>query len=48
MATHFSVLAEEMPWTEEYGGLQSTGRKESDVTEHKNPLLLSMLKWVHE
>ena len=33
MATHFSVLAEEMPWTEEYGGLQSTGRKESDTTE---------------
>ena len=25
MATHFSVLAWEMPWTEEPGGLQSMG-----------------------
>ena len=33
MATHSSVLAEEMLWTEEYGGLQSTGHKESDMTE---------------
>ena len=32
-ATHSSVLAEEMLWTEEYGGLQSTGHKESDMTE---------------
>ena len=24
MATHFSILAWEMPWTEESGGLQST------------------------
>ena len=27
MATHFSVLAWEMPWTEEPGGLQSMGLK---------------------
>ena len=33
MATHSSILAWEMPWTEEPGGLQSTGRKESDTTE---------------
>ena len=25
MATHFSILAWEIPWTEEAGGLQSTG-----------------------
>ena len=33
MATHFSILAWRIPWTEELGGLQSTGRKESDMTE---------------
>ena len=25
MATHFSILAREIPWTEEPGGLQSMG-----------------------
>ena len=25
MATHFSVLAQKIPWTEEPGGLQSIG-----------------------
>ena len=33
IATHSSILAWEIPWTEEPGGLQSTGRKESDTTE---------------
>ena len=33
MATHSSILAWRIPWTEELGGLQSTGRKESDRTE---------------
>ena len=28
MATHSSILAWEIPWTEEHGGLQSKGRKE--------------------
>ena len=27
MATHSSILAWEIPWTEEPGGLQSTGHK---------------------
>jgi len=27
MATHSSILAWEIPWTEEPGGLQSMGRK---------------------
>ena len=33
MATHSSILAWRIPWTEEPGGLQSTGRKKSDTTE---------------
>ena len=33
MATHFSILAWRIPGTEEPGGLQTTGHKESDTTE---------------
>ena len=33
MATHSSILAWRIPWMEELGGLQSTGRKELDTTE---------------
>ena len=33
MATHSSILAWRIPWMEELGGLQSTGRKQSDMTE---------------
>ena len=33
MATHSSILAWRIPWTEELGGLQSMGRKESDTTQ---------------
>ena len=34
MATHSRILAWEIPWTEEPGGLQSMGsKKESDMTE---------------
>ena len=32
MATHSSILAWRIPWTEEPGGLQSMGHKESDMT----------------
>ena len=32
-ATHSRILAWRIPWTEEPGGLQSTGHKESDTTE---------------
>ena len=43
MATHSSILAWRVPWTEELGGLQSMGRKESHTTErihfHKARLL---------
>ena len=42
MAIHSSILAWKIPWTEEPGGLQSMGCKESDTTEQLNteyPLL---------
>ena len=32
MATHFSILAWKIPWTEELGRLQSMGSQESDTT----------------
>ena len=31
MATHSSILAREIPWTEELDGLQSMGLQESDT-----------------
>ena len=36
MATHSSILAWRIPWTEEPGGLRSTGSQESDMTEGLN------------
>ena len=33
MATHSSILAWRIPWTEEPGGLRPWGHKESDTTE---------------
>ena len=37
MATHSSILAWRIPWTEEPGGLQSMGsQKESDMTQQLN------------
>ena len=33
MATHSSILVWRIPWTEEHGGLQSMGLKESDMSE---------------
>ena len=32
MAAHSSIVAWEIPWTEEPGGLQSMGPKDSDMT----------------
>ena len=34
MATHSSILAWRIPWTEEPGGYSPKGHKESDTTEH--------------
>ena len=36
MATHSSILAWKIPWTEEPGKLQSHGVAESDMTEQLN------------
>ena len=33
VTTHSSILAWRIPWTEEPGGLQSTGHKELDTNE---------------
>ena len=35
MATHSSILAWKTPWTEDPGGLQSTGLQKSYTTEAK-------------
>ena len=36
MATHSSILAWEIPWTEEPGGFKSMGSQESDTTKRLN------------
>ena len=43
MATHSSILAWRIPWTEEPGGLQSLGQKELDMTERLSTHSLSSL-----
>ena len=45
MATHSSVLAGRIPWTEEPGGLQSMGHRELDSTECLRP---HRRRWVKE
>ena len=44
MAIYSSILAWRIPWTEELGGLQSMGRKESDTTERLYFTSVSALK----
>ena len=44
MATHFSIIAGIIPRTEEPSGLQSMGRKESDVTEPLSTMKQRQLK----
>ena len=36
MTTHSSILAWEIPSTEEYGGLQSMGSQESDMNKQQH------------
>ena len=36
IATHSNILAAEIPWTEEPGGLHFLGSQESDTTERLN------------
>ena len=44
MATHYSILAWEIPWTEESGGLQSMGsqrvRQDLETKQQQQCLLL--------
>ena len=42
MATHYSILAWRIPWTEEHGGLQSTGlqRVGHDIASKKQQQFL--------
>ena len=40
MATHSSILAWKIPWTEEPGGLQSMGHKELNTTEQPSTAYL--------
>ena len=42
MATHSSILAWRFPWTEEPGGLQSKGCKESNMTAHTHMRMHAM------
>ena len=42
MATHSSILAWKIPWTEEHGWLLSMGSQESDMTEQLH--YLSIIK----
>ena len=38
IATHFSILAWKIPWTEEPGRLESWGHKESDMSKQQTKL----------
>ena len=42
MATHFSILAWRIPWTEEPGGPQSWDCKELDTTEQLSTYLIGL------
>ena len=46
-ATHSSILAWRILWTEEPGGLQSTGLQKSDTTEQLHSLHSSQLQYSH-
>ena len=52
MASYFSILAWKIPWTEDLGGLQSMGCKESDMTQHssattKKKIMPYMTTWIN-
>ena len=48
MATHSSILAWEIPWTEELGGLQTMVSQKSDITENsiKHILVYILKLWL--
>ena len=39
MASHFSILAWKIPWTEEPGRLQSVGLQRVRMIEHNNDII---------
>ena len=43
-ATYFNILAWKIPWTEEPGGSQPMGYKESDMTEHACTYIQTKIK----
>ena len=43
MANHFSILAWEIPWTEEPGGLQSMGSQQVTRRLNKNNKVISVI-----
>ena len=43
MATHSSILAWKVPWSEEPGELQSTGSQSPDTTEHTHTMSLGFV-----
>ena len=45
MASHSSILAWKIPWTEEPGGRRPRGHKESDVAEHTHTALGSSCRF---
>ena len=45
IATHSSILAWKIPWTEESGGLQSMGSQESDMTTATKHILTSRVEY---
>ena len=49
MATHSSILAWEIPWTEELAGYSPRGHKESDMTERliNNSILVEQIPSPH-
>ena len=47
MATHSSILTWEIPWTEEPGGLESMGCKESNMIEAADTFTFQIRRWYH-
>jgi len=47
MATHCSILAWEIPWTEEPGGLQSTGHTESYTSGQVNNKTVQFFSFIN-
>ena len=46
LATHSSILAWEIPWMEELGGIQSMGSQELDMTYPKLHMAVTSHKWL--